>query len=128
MGLIPVGEEVDLRVRRGEQSLALRLRVGELYTATAIPGEAVPQLAGVRVSDIERGMPLYGMVEGAIITRIEPHTPGAKTGLRPGDVLYGVNRKRVRSVKELLAALHGTERPLRILLLRGDSHLTLTIR
>jgi hypothetical protein len=24
--------------------------------------------------------------------------------------------------------LHGTERPLRILLLRGDSHLTLTIR
>ena len=128
MGLIPVGEDVELQVRRGGQPLALRLRIGELYTATAIPGEAVPQLAGVRVSDIEKGMPLYDMVEGAIITRIEPNTPGAKTGLRSGDVLYGVNHLRVRSVKELLTALHAAERPLRIFLLRGDSRLTLTIR
>jgi serine protease Do/serine protease DegQ len=128
MGLVPVGEEVGLQVQRGGRPLALRLRIAELYTATATPGEAVPQLAGVRVSDIEPGMPLYGMVEGAIVTRIEPNTPGAKTGLRPGDVLYGVNRKRARSVKELLALLRQAERPLRIFLLRGDSRLTLTIR
>jgi serine protease Do/serine protease DegQ len=128
MGLIPVGEQVELRVQRGGRPLALRLRIAELYTATAIPGEAVPQLAGVRVSDIEAGMPLYGMVEGAIITRIEPKSPGAKTGLQPGDVLYGVNRRRVRSVKELLAALRRADRPLRIFLLRGDTRLTLTIR
>jgi len=88
----------------------------------------VPQLAGVRVSNIEPGMPVHGMVEGAIITRIEANTPGAQTGLRAGDVLYGVNRSRVRSVPELLAALRKAERPLRILLLRGDSRLTLTLR
>ena len=64
------------------------------------PGEAVPQLAGVRVSNIEPGMPSYGMVEGVIITRIEPKSPGAQTGLHPGDVIYGVNRTRVRSVPE----------------------------
>ncbi len=128
MGLIPVGEEAELRVQRSGRPLNLRLRVAELFTMTAIPGEAVPQLAGVRVSNIEPGMPLHGSVEGAIITRIEPNTPGAKTGLRPGDVLYGVNRKRVRSAAELIAALRQAERPLRILLLRGDSRLTLTIR
>ena len=127
MGLIPVGEEVELQVQRGGKPLSLRLRIAELFTMTEIPGEAVPQLAGVRVSNIERGMPAYGMVEGAIITRIEPNSPGAKTGLRPGDVLYGVNRNRVRSTTELLAALRKSERPLRILLLRGDSRLTLTL-
>ena len=128
MGLTPVGEEVELQVLRGARPLRLRLRIAELFTMTEIPGEAVPQLAGVRVSNIEPGMPLYGMVEGAIVTRIAPNTPGAKTGLRPGDVLYGVNRSRVRSVTELLAALRQAERPLRIFLLRGDSRLTLTIR
>ena len=128
MGLIPVGEEVELRVQRGGRPLTLRLRIAELFTMTEIPGEAVPQLAGVRVSNIEPGMPVYGMVEGAIVTRIEPNTPGAKTGLRPGDVLYGVNSSRVRSVVDLLASLRQAERPLRIFLLRGDSRLTLTIR
>jgi len=128
MGLIPVGEEAELRVQRGGRPLTLRLRIAELFTMTEIPGEAVPQLAGVRVSNIEPGMPVYGMVEGAIVTRIEPNTPGAQTGLRPGDALYGVNRSRVRSVAELLASLRQAERPLRIFLLRGDSRLTLTIR
>jgi len=128
MGLIPIGEEVELRVQRGKQPLSLRLRIAELFTMTEIPGEAVPQLAGVRVSNIEKGMPLHGMVEGAIITRIEPRSPGAKTGLRAGDVLYGVNRNRVRSVTELLAALRAAQRPLQIYLLRGDSRLTLTLR
>ena len=128
MGLTPIGEEVELRVQRGGKPLTLRLRIAELFTMTEIPGEAVPQLAGVRVSNIEQGMPAHGMIEGAIITRIEPNSPGAQTGLRQGDVLYGVNRTRVRSVPELLAALRQAERPLRILLLRGDSRLTLTLR
>jgi serine protease Do/serine protease DegQ len=128
MGLIPVGEEAELRVQRSGRPIMLRLRIAELFTATEIPGEAVPQLAGVRVSNIEPGMPAYGMVEGAIVTRIESNTPGAKTGLRPGDVLYGVDSSRVRSVAELLASLRQAERPLRIFLLRGDSRLTLTIR
>jgi serine protease Do/serine protease DegQ len=128
MGLVPVGEDVELRVQRGAKTLSLRLRIAELFTMTEIPGEAVPQLAGVRVSNIEPGMPAYGMIEGAIITRIEPKSPGAETGLRPGDVLYGVNRVRVHSVAELLAALRKAERPLQIFLLRGDSRLTLTLR
>ncbi len=128
MGLIPVGEDVELRVQRGGRPVTLHLRIAELYTMTEIPGEAVPQLAGVRVSNIEPGTPLHGMVEGVIITRIEPSTPGAQTGLRPGDVIYGVNRSRVRSTAELFAALRQAERPLRIFLLRGDSRLTLTLR
>ena len=128
MGLIPVSEIAELKVQRAGRPMTMKVSIAEPYAMTEIPGEAVPQLAGVRVSNIEPGTPLHGKVEGIVITRIEPNTPGAQTGLRAGDVIYGVNRSRVRTVAELFAALRAAERPLRVLLLRGDARLTLTIR
>ncbi|MBM3345867.1 MAG: PDZ domain-containing protein, partial [Betaproteobacteria bacterium] len=127
-GLTPVGEEIDLRVLRSGQTLSLRVRVAEPYVATNLSGEAIPQLVGAKVSDVEPGMPMYGAIEGAIIVAIETGSPAAQVGLQPGDIIYGANRRRVRGVKDLLAALRAGERPLRILLLRGENRLTLTIR
>jgi serine protease Do/serine protease DegQ len=128
VGLTPVGEEVELRVLRGGESLTVRARVAEPYVATQLPGEAVPQLAGAKVSDIEPGMPMYGSVEGAIIVAVENGSAAAQSGLQPGDIIYGVNRRRVRGARELLEGLRTGERPLRISLLRGEYRLTLTIR
>ncbi len=67
IGLTPVGEEVELRVLRDGSPTSLKVRVGELFTATALPGETVPQLQGVKISNIEPGMPMHGRVEGVII-------------------------------------------------------------
>jgi Do/DeqQ family serine protease len=127
-GLTPIGEEIDLRVLRAGQAVALRVKVGEPYVATNLSGESIPQLVGAKVSDIEPGMPMHGNVEGAIIVAVENGSPAAQVGLQPGDIVYGANRRRVKGVKDLLAALRAGERPLRILLLRGENRLTLTIR
>jgi Do/DeqQ family serine protease len=105
VGLTPVGEEVEVRVLRGGQTVPLRIRIGEPFATTSIPGEVVPQLAGARVADIERGMPMFGEVQGAIVTAVQAGSPAARSGLQPGDILYGVNRRRVRNVKELLVLL-----------------------
>ena len=128
IGLTPVGEEVDLKVIRDGQPVQIKAHVAELFAATAAAGEAVPQLAGAKISNIEPGMPMHGQIEGAIITAIENNSPAAKSGLRPGDIIYGVNRTRIRNVKQLLEALRDNERPMRIALLRGEYRLTLTIR
>jgi len=127
-GLTPIGEEIDLRVLRAGQAVALRVKVGEPYVATNLSGESIPQLVGAKVSDIEPGMPMHGSVEGAIIVAVESGSAAAQVGLQPGDIIYGANRRRVKGVKDLLAALRAGERPLRILLLRGENRLTLTIR
>ena len=128
IGLTPIGEEVDLKVMRGGQPLQVRARVGELFSATSLAGETIPQLTGAKIANIEQGMPMYGEVQGAIITSIENNSPAARSGLQPGDIIYGVNQRRVRNVKELLAGLRSDERPLRIALLRGEYRLTLTVR
>jgi len=130
IGLTPIGEEVTLTLERpGSGRRELRARVGEPFAVTGSAGEAVPQLAGARVANIEPGMPMYGAVEGVIVVSVEPTSAAALRGLRAGDILYGVNRRRVRSVSEFLGALRGAaDGALRISLLRGEYRITLIIR
>ncbi len=129
VGLTPVGEELELRILRGAEQRDLRLRVGDAAQAMAeIPGEAVPQLAGARVANIGPGMPLHGQIEAVVVTAAERGSPAFQSGLRRGDVIFGVGRARVRTVDELITALRNAEPPIRLGLLRGDARLALIIR
>jgi serine protease Do/serine protease DegQ len=128
IGLTPVGEEVDMTVLRDGRQVRVRARVGEPFQVTALAGEAVPQLAGARVAELAPGMPLYGQVEAVVVASVEPSSSAFANGLRAGDLIYGVNRARVRNVKQFFEALRAAEQPLRILLVRGDNRITLIIR
>ena len=128
IGITPVGDEIELQVLREGRSQRIRARIAELFHATNIPGESVPQLAGARVANIEPGMPMHGFVEGALVTSAEAGSAAFRNGLRPGDVIYGVNRRRVRDVAQFLTALRAAESPLRLSLLRGDYRITLVVR
>ena len=128
IGLTPVGEDLELSLLRDGRSLSVRARIAELASTVAIPGSAVPQLSGARIANIEPGTPLHGTVEGVLVTAIDRGTPAYQNGLRSGDVVYGIGRKRVRSTVEFLEALRTNERPWRLLLLRGESRVGLVVR
>jgi Do/DeqQ family serine protease len=127
IGLVPVGEEVELRVLRAGRMLTLRAQVAQPQTAS-VDGQAVPELSGAAVANIERGMPLFGKVEGAFVAKVEANSPAWQQGLRPGDIIYAVNRRRVRNVNDLMQALRAVEGNLSISLLRGDYRITILIR
>jgi serine protease Do/serine protease DegQ len=128
VGLTPVGEEVDMTVLRDGRQVRVRARIGEPFQVTAMAGEAVPQLAGARVADLAPGMPMYGQIEAVVVASVDQASAAFKNGLRPADLIYGVNRTRVRNVKQLFEALRTAEQPLRLALLRGDQRITLVIR
>ncbi|MBI4291436.1 MAG: Do family serine endopeptidase [Betaproteobacteria bacterium] len=128
VGLTPVGEEIALGIERSSGRTEIRARVGEPFAVTGSAGEAVPQLAGARVANIEPGMPMYGQVEGVIVVSVEARSAAARNGMRSGDIVYGVGRRRVRSVNEFLAALRAGDSPLRLSLLRGEYRITLVIK
>jgi S1-C subfamily serine protease len=73
-------------------------------------------------------MPMYGQVEAVVVASVEPATAAFTNGLRAGDLIYGVNRVRVRNVKQLFEALRAAEQPLRLALLRGEQRISLLIR
>ena len=128
VGLVPIGDEVEFRLIREGATRTVKAQVGRPYEFKAGRGENVPQLAGLTIANIERGMPLYGQVQGVLVADVEQGSPAFRHGLRPGDVILGVNRKPVRNSNELVSALRAAEGALTVTLLRGEFKIVIIIR
>jgi len=128
LGLTAVGEEVELRVRRGGEARSIRARVEAPPRLAEGEGQPVRELPGIRVVEIERGSPLYQRVQGLVVASVEQDSIAWQAGIRPGDIIYGANRRRVRTLAEFQKALRAGERGQTINILRGDAELTITIR
>ncbi len=126
LGVTPVGETVELRVQRGAEARTLRARIGELEARHAGGGEMLAQLAGAALRNAERPG-TRGKERVVLVAAVEAGTPAFQAGLRPGDLIIGVNRRRVASVAELAKALSGTDAAA-LNVVRGDFLLTIPIR
>jgi serine protease Do/serine protease DegQ len=126
LGVIPVGESVELRVRRGNETQTLKATIGEIEKAPAsAAGQAVQGLAGASFQEVERrGLP--GRNRAVLVTAVKPETPAYKHGLRAGDLIIGINGRRVSSLKELGAALR-TRGGVQVNIVRGDNVLTIPV-
>ena len=127
LGLTPIGEEVNLRIQRGKEQRNVRMKIAPPQTVASSSGQTIPQLPGMKVVEIERGSPLYKQVQGLVVAAVDAHSRAWEAGLRAGDIIFAVNRRRVRTVAELEKALRGVERGYSLSLLRGDTALTLVV-
>jgi serine protease Do len=124
------GTKINMDVYRNGQKQQMSATLGEfpekVQTAEKVePGEA-PTLEGVQVenltSDIAQQLNLPAGTRGVVITRVDPDSAAAETGLQRGDVIQEVNRKAVNSVEQFRAAVRGAaNQPLLLLINRGGS-------
>lgn len=128
IGLMPVGETVEIKLIRNGRLLAAKVQIARPLEVSATGGESVPQLAGASITNLTPDSPLYGKVHGIQVVRVETDSPAWQHGVRPGDMIIGVNRRKIRSVQEFLAALKNSDNTLILNLLRGDFQLTIYIR
>ena len=68
------------------------------------------------------------VVEGVLIAEVREGSNAWRHGLRPDDVVVGVNRKRVHDVEEMRAALADAKRMVALDLLRGSARLFVLIQ
>ena len=124
LGVVPVGDTVELQVQRGSEKRTLKAQIGAIE-ARASGGEAVQELAGAVFQEVaQAGLP--GRNRAVLVTAVKPESPAFHVGLRAGDLIVGVNARRVSSVKELTAALK-TRGGVQINVLRGDNLLTIPV-
>ena len=128
IGMVPIGESIELGLLRDGKPLTAKAQIAKPLEVPSISEETVPQLAGASVANIKPGSPLHGKVEGVLVTKVEANSPAWQHGIRPGDIIIGINRRKVRSVQEFLAALKTGENVIMLSLLRGDFRLTIVIR
>ena len=129
LGLTPVGDEVELKIQRGAEARTLRMKIAAPQQPANADGQAVAQLPGMRVVEIERGSPLYRQIQGLVVASIEANSRAFAAGFRPGDIIYGVNRRRVKTLGEFQAALKAAEKgPFAVNLIRGETALNIVVR
>jgi len=126
LGIVPVGETVELRVQRGGETRTLKARVGAIEGAEPrAGGQALQELAGAAFQEVERkGLP--GRNRAVLVTAVKAETPAFKHGLRPGDLIVGVNRRRVTSLQDLGNALRAARGAV-LNVLRGDTLLSIPV-
>jgi len=128
LGLTPIGEEVEMRVNRGGNMRAIRARIAPPDVSTG-EGQAIPQLPGLRVIEIQRGSPLFQRLQGGglVVSAVDQNSNAWNAGFRPGDIIYAVNRRRVQTATEFQGALRGAQ-SYAVNLIRGDFSLTIMLR
>jgi serine protease Do/serine protease DegQ len=130
LSVVPVGESVDLRVQRGNeaqaQPIVLRARIGELDKGEVAGGLTIGELPGAVLAQAERkGLP--GRNRAVLVSRVEAGSPAFGHGLRAGDLIIGVNQRRLTSVVELAKALQAPGR-IALNVIRGDIQLAIPVK
>ncbi len=128
IGLLRVGDVVELTVKRDGEILALNAKVSVPMNAT-IEGEGPSRrLAGATVGPLTEASPLFGRIEGVLVLKVARSSPAWQTGLRKGDIITAVNQRETPDVAAFRAALRADTAKLVIKLRRGSSRLYIVIR
>ena len=122
IGLMGSGESVDIEYIRDGKSRRTKAVLGQQQVARSTGTDIHPGLAGAEFASSSTTS--SGGVE---VTAVEPGSPAAQRGLRVGDVITAVNRRRVGDLQQL-TEIARANRILFLLVQRGDRALMLQIR
>ena len=101
IGMHRVGDRFDMKILRDGKPRTVSVVVGKNTEQAEAGGKLHPRLAGAVFAPLdENTAPDQGDVRGVVVQRIQPRSPAARLGFRQGDVIIGVNRQRVTSMKD----------------------------
>lgn len=119
---IAAGEKVELGIFRNGKQLTM--------TTTLSPATEQQVSDASELSEAFNGATLANAPKGGVeVKDIDKRSPAAMIGLKPGDIIVGVNRNEVKSIKDLKKQLEkGKGKVNAIQIARGQSTIFITIR
>jgi Do/DeqQ family serine protease len=135
IGLLKVGDKVDLTVLRGGETRKVTVVVGknadEKLSAAGKDKDSGDTTTGKGLNSKLKGA-TFGPVQdsdakGVQVQDIEQDSPAAQSGLAPGDIIMSVNRHPIISLAEF-QKYAGSEGDLLLYIKRGDGALYLALQ
>ena len=127
----PVGKTVDVMIQRDRRPAALRVTVAKLGDDEVFVALEDDNDLGLTVRDAQaRFRPGSQGRRGVVVTEVESGSPAETAGIRAGDVILEIDRKRVDSVRDFRRVVGGLDKGTGILFLvrREDTTLFLALR
>jgi serine protease DegQ len=116
-GLLPVEKSTDIRIVRDGRERTLRATLQA--RPRELPGATLdPRLAGASFAELPEQLRRRGL-SGVRIGEVQAGSRAARNGLRPGDVVAGVNRREVADLPALQQMLAKPPQALLLTVLRG---------
>jgi serine protease Do/serine protease DegQ len=105
IGLSPLGETLVLDIIREEKSAQVRVTISEIPTPEASGLQVHPLLAGSHLQDLIP--PDLETAIGIMLLRVDNNSAAAIQGFEVGDIIFGVNQTRIKSIAQLQRYLGG---------------------
>ena len=140
---MPIGTKVKIKVIRDKTEKEIDITIGELPKDIAKLGRGIEKddgdayknvFTGIKVenitADIAKQLDLPSNTKGVIVAYIEPGSPPAVAGMRRGDVIQEINKKRINNTADYRNIVSKIKKDDTVLLLinRRSNTLYLTIK
>tara|TARA_B110000483_G_scaffold107768_1_gene131428 strand:- start:2721 stop:4085 length:1365 start_codon:yes stop_codon:yes gene_type:complete len=120
IGIKEVGDTVKVSLIREGKIKKITVGIGEQQTSS-VDGKIPPLLEGITLEKSSKGA-------GLVVADLQPNSPAAYTGLRPGDLIVGVNRKRVNDLSDFYEAVKLSENSILLQISRNGRPMYLVVR
>ena len=125
IGLLRVGSQVVIEVLRDGETRRLKASVGKLLKQTVSGKSLSDKLTGAKLSEAPED-PSRGTAAG--IEVVDASGRAAASGIRKSDIIISVNRKRVKTVPDMRAAIKKNPKTLLLNIQRETRGLFILIR
>jgi S1-C subfamily serine protease len=128
----PVGQNVALEIFRDGKTSKVQVTLGNLESAAAAkPRLAGPQSGwlGMTVEVLPGDIRMKGL-RGVLVTDLAPDGLAADTGIRRGDIIISINRKKIFGLRDYESAMSEAEKRgnVAILVKRGGANIYFALK
>ena len=128
IALISPGEKTLLTIWRDGNKMDIEVTMGQREQAVAATSETMNHFEkwGIEIAEItdeNREEFELRTQDGLVVTAVEPRSRAAANGVRPGQLLVGINTTAVKDLESLGEAMEAaaqTKRPIRLVLRQGN--------